>query len=168
MEHIQSVRRRSSLFTGNQGSESSSCSSERAKYEKQLRAEIKEWNDLLRSKYQQLRQMQSKVCSVDQSLLTEEQKRYLADGPSVDKFISETMEFDQAIEEYIEHKTLLLDWKAVIVQEATAVVQIKLHSLVLDELSSASQQQLLQDSQSSPNSLKNRVIAEKVPTTCLP
>ncbi|ETN59389.1 hypothetical protein AND_009019 [Anopheles darlingi] len=146
MEHIPSVRRRSSLFSGNQGSDSSSGSSERAKYEKQLRAEIKEWNDLLRSKYQQLRQMQSKVCSVDQTLLTEEQKRYLADGPSVDKFIGETRDFDQAVEEYIEHKTLLLDWKALIVQEANALVRAKLNSLVFDELNRAPQKRLLGDS----------------------
>ncbi|XP_058059495.1 uncharacterized protein LOC131210286 [Anopheles bellator] len=133
MDQIGSVRRRSSLFSSNQGLEFSTNDNENIKYEKQLRAEVKDWTELLRSKCNDLVQANSAVRIVDQTLLSEEQKRYLADGPSIEKYIKEVKAFDRTMEAYIDRKNILLEKKAYIVQEIRALVEIELKDRISNE-----------------------------------
>ncbi|XP_049301623.1 uncharacterized protein LOC125775146 [Anopheles funestus] len=135
MEHIPSVRRRSSLFSMNQTNDSGSTSNELVKYEKQLRLEIKQWTSLLRAKSHKLQQLRASSCKIDQSILTDEQRRYLADGPSVENFISETDAFDKAITKYVEQKSFLMERNAHIVQNAKALVELELKDRITIELS---------------------------------
>ncbi|KFB41001.1 hypothetical protein ZHAS_00008614 [Anopheles sinensis] len=153
MDHIPGVRRRSSLFSSTPGicgiryqmqlrfsllsfsaSGSASTSTEQLKYEKQLRQEIKQWNDLLRTKYRDLQQMCSINNVVDQSVLTEEQRRYLADGPTVESFLAETRSFDRALTTYIEQKAFLMERNAHIVHEAKVMVELALKDSIATEL----------------------------------
>uniref|UniRef100_A0A182IJ24 Uncharacterized protein n=1 Tax=Anopheles atroparvus TaxID=41427 RepID=A0A182IJ24_ANOAO len=134
MDHIGAVRRRSSLFSSTPVSGSVSTSSEQLKYEKQLRLEIKQWNDLLRAKYRDLQQMRAASAVVDQSVLTEEQKRYLADGPTVESYLAETEAFDNALTAYIERKSFLLQRNAHIVHEAKVLVELKLKDSIANDL----------------------------------
>ncbi|XP_053673799.1 uncharacterized protein LOC128724059 [Anopheles nili] len=134
MDHISSIRRRSSLFSINQASDSGSTSKDHAKYEKQLRLEIKQWTDLLREKCQKLRHSQKASCKIEQSVLSEKQQQYLADGPTVDSFILETESFDKAILAYVERKLFLMERNTHIVQEAKALVELELKDSVAMEL----------------------------------
>uniref|UniRef100_A0A453Z0Q4 Uncharacterized protein n=1 Tax=Anopheles gambiae TaxID=7165 RepID=A0A453Z0Q4_ANOGA len=134
MEHIPPIRRRSSLFSTNQVSDSGSVSNEAIRYEKQLRQEIKEWTNLIRSKYVNLQQLRTASCKVDQSILTDEQRRYLADGPTVENFIAETETFDKAVTAYVTRKSFLMERNAYIVQEAKALVELELKDSIADEL----------------------------------
>ncbi|XP_058123640.1 uncharacterized protein LOC131281053 [Anopheles ziemanni] len=134
MDHIRSVRRRSSLFSSTPASGSVSTSTEQLKYEKQLRQEIKQWNDLLRTKYRDLQRMCSINTVVDQSVLTEEQRRYLADGPTVESYLAETSSFDRALTTYIEQKSFLMERNAHIVHEAKVMVELALKDSISTEL----------------------------------
>ncbi|XP_052863934.1 uncharacterized protein LOC128270563 [Anopheles cruzii] len=133
MEQIQSVRRRSSLFSSNQGLEFSTSDNETIKYQQQLRAEVKDWTELLRSKCNDLLQANSAVRTVDQTLLSDEQKRYLADGPSIEKYIKEAKAFVRTMKDYIDQKQFLLEKKAYIAQEIKALVDLELKDRISND-----------------------------------
>uniref|UniRef100_A0A1Y9IVW6 Uncharacterized protein n=1 Tax=Anopheles minimus TaxID=112268 RepID=A0A1Y9IVW6_9DIPT len=135
MEHIPSVRRRSSLFSMNRASDSGSTSNEIIRYEKQLRLEIKQWTSLLRVKSQKLQQLRASSCKIDQSILTDEQRKYLADSPTVDDFIAETEAFDKAIAQYVEQKTFLLERNSHIVETAKMLVELDIKDKITNKLS---------------------------------
>ncbi|XP_035915566.1 uncharacterized protein LOC118513617 [Anopheles stephensi] len=134
MEHIPSIRRRSSLFSINHV-DSGSTSNELVRYEKQLRFEIKQWTHLLRSKSQKMQQLRAASCHIDHTILTDEQRKYLANGPKVDQFIAETEAFDTAVTAYVVRKSFLMERNAHIVQEVKALVELELKDKIANELS---------------------------------
>ncbi|XP_052895630.1 uncharacterized protein LOC128302821 [Anopheles moucheti] len=135
MEEIPSIRRRSSLFSMNHASDSGSTSNELVKYEKQLRLEIKQWSCLLRTKSHKIQQLRASSHKVDASILSDEQRRYLADGPTVDNYIAETETFDKAITKYVEQKSFLMERNAHIVEQAKALVELEIKDKISSELS---------------------------------
>ncbi|XP_053665922.1 uncharacterized protein LOC128715064 [Anopheles marshallii] len=135
MEEIPSIRRRSSLFSINQASDSGSTSNELVKYQKQLRLEIKQWTSLLRTKSHKLQQLRASSHKVDASILSDEQRRYPADSPTVDNYIAETEAFDKAIIKYFEQKSFLMERNAHIVEQAKALVELEIKDKITNELS---------------------------------
>ncbi|XP_050078737.1 uncharacterized protein LOC126565589 [Anopheles maculipalpis] len=133
MDHLPSIRRRSSLFTINPV-DSGSTSTELVRYEKQLRFEIKQWTHLLRAKSKKMQQLRSAPCQIDQTFLSDEQRKYLADSPKVDQFIAETEAFDKAVTAYVIRKSFLMERNAHIVQEVKALVELELKDKIANEL----------------------------------
>ncbi|EAT45182.1 AAEL003515-PB [Aedes aegypti] len=101
------VRRRSSLFQSDQGSISASPVPYKPSYEKQLKNEIESWNKLVRDKVHEINEFKKNNIELNVSLLSDEQRRYLSAGPTVDEVLKESNDFAQLLERYIQRKSFL-------------------------------------------------------------
>ncbi|XP_062545577.1 uncharacterized protein LOC134212081 [Armigeres subalbatus] len=111
------VRRRSSLFQSDQGSISASPVPYKPSYEKQLKEEIESWNRLVRDKVHEINEFKKNTIELNASLLSDEQRRYLSAGPTVEQVAQESNTFTQLVERYIQRKSFLASRYDAILQE---------------------------------------------------
>ncbi|XP_055540824.1 uncharacterized protein LOC129727242 [Wyeomyia smithii] len=119
------VRRRSTLFNSNSNCSSSSPSTYKLSYEKQLKNEIENWNRLMNLKYKEIKELQRTQIELDASLLSEEQKRYLELGPNAENILQQANEFRSLAERYIQRKSFLAQRYDAILKDARAMVDNK-------------------------------------------
>lgn len=128
------IRRRSSLFQSDQGSSCASPVLYTPSYEKQLKDEIDGWYVLVRDKVREIQEIKKNPIELDESLLSDEQRRYLAAGPKVDQVVQKSNDFSQLLERYIQRKSFLARRYDNIMKEAQAQLHIKALDLVESEL----------------------------------
>lgn len=99
------VRRRSTLFSSDASVGSPlPC---KPSYEKQLKDEIDSWSRLVRSKIQEINEHKKDNIELDESLLSDEQRRYLNAGPILNNYVREANDFRMLVERYIQKKSFL-------------------------------------------------------------
>lgn len=118
------VRRRSSLFSSDVSAPGSPLPF-KPSYEKQLKAEIDSWSRLVRSKIQEINEHKKGSIELNDSLLSDEQRRYLNAGPILDNYVRDTNDFHSLAERYIQKKAFLARRYEAILSESRAQLDNK-------------------------------------------
>lgn len=124
------IRRRSSLFRSSSSPAIHSPNNYKPSYEKQLVREIEDWSKLMRTKIHEINEHAQSSIELDDSLLTEDQRAYLAAGPKVDTYVAQSNEFAQLLERYVERKSFLTQRYQAILNEARSQMSTQALDLV--------------------------------------